>query len=201
MTAERSLAKFAPLTAFEQNKRRQPHRDRFQVLVPKDRAVRLVPDGFSAEDPSGLLAMQVSRSIADAYLDFGSVMTSSTQSSPLKSWFVFLQRVAGKPLRPSDEPFLAPSLLLERLVLGGFAGKTCVELSTLPRGVRVGLWVDDEEEAEDEDEDEDEELLRVLVASAIVDRYCGVLLNKSLVITAGTLPVLSMFRSDPLVRS
>jgi len=76
---------------------------------------------------------------ADAYFDLGSVMASSTQSSPLKSWFVFLHRVAGKPLKPSDEASLAPSLLLERLVLGGFAGKTCVELSTLPRGVRVGL--------------------------------------------------------------
>jgi len=79
------------------------------------------------------------QSNADDYLDLGSVMASSTQSSPLKSWFVFLHRVAGKPLRPSDEASLAPSLLLERLGLGGFAGKTCVELSTLPRGVRVGL--------------------------------------------------------------
>jgi hypothetical protein len=128
-------------STFERKGLRQPQRDRFQVVIPKDRAVRLVPEGSLAEDTSSLLAMQVSisSSNADAYLDLGSVIASNTQSSPLKSWFVFLQRVAGKPLRPSDGPFLAPSLLLERLDLGGFAGKTCVELSTLPRGVRVGL--------------------------------------------------------------
>jgi hypothetical protein len=139
--------------------------------------------------------MQVSSSDEDVYLDLGSVIASSTQSSPLKSWFVFLQRVAGKPLRPSDGAFLAPSLLLETLVLGGFAGNTCVELSTLPRGVRVGLewllWVDDNEESEDEIEDE--ELLRVLAASAIVDTVGSVLLNECLVVITGCIRFLVCF--------
>ena len=110
-----------------------------QVLLPKYRANRVVRNDSLAKDTSSFLATQVLSSDQDVYLDLGSVIASSTQSSPLKSWFVFLQRVAGKPFRPSDEAFLAPSLLLERLVLGGFAGNTCVELSTLPRGVRVGL--------------------------------------------------------------
>jgi len=89
-------------------------------------------------DTSSSVVMQVPSSNANAYLDLGSVMTSSTQSRPLKSWFVFVHRVAGKPLKPSDGRCLDPSSLL---VLGqeGFAGNTCVELSTLPRGVRVGL--------------------------------------------------------------
>lgn len=118
--------------------------------------------------------MQVRSFSSDTYLDLGSLMASSTQSSPLKSWFVFVQRVAGKPRVPSDVSCLASLSLLERLAVGqeDFAGKTCVELSTLPSGVRVGLerlW-DDEEDPEDVDEDE--ELLRVLTASAIVDISC-----------------------------
>jgi hypothetical protein len=82
--------------------------------------------------------VQVSSSNAKAYLDLGSVIASSTQSSPLKSWLVFVHRVAGKPRRPSEVRCLDASSLL---FLGqeGFAGNTCVELSTLPRGVRVGL--------------------------------------------------------------
>jgi hypothetical protein len=136
------------------------------------------------------------KSNEDAYLlDFGSVITSSTQSRPLKSWFVFVHRVAGKPRRPSDASCLASLLLL---VLGqeGFAGNTCVELSTLPRGARVGLewlWDDDEEP---EDEVEEDELLRVLAASAIVDK---IMLSTS-VRDFWMGSVLSVFRSDPVVR-
>jgi len=75
------------------------------------------------------------------------------------------------------------------VVVQGFAGNTCVELSILPSGVRVKLdellWDDEFEDAEEE-EVEDAELLRelllllLLLASAIVvDIRCRSFFSKN----------------------
>lgn len=107
---------------------------------------------------------------------------------------------------PSYVDCLASASFLVRLVVvQGFAGNTCVELSILPSGVRVELelellWDDDDESEDPAEVIEEEELLReLLLVSAIAN---NVVVQKIVMFSKWFLfRYRLVFQRDPLVRS